>query len=208
MAAAVQRSAIEADRHRFTLRQTRRTVLMTFSTMLVQASARRSSFGRPSRVTVRISPRPSRMLADTPGASCSSRRARLRISFSVTWLRTAQNLINIVAGAPEHVREVSPIDEATRFEAPSKTVHRWQSRGERQTVDANPVGNYEWVGHDVERMHAPLDRPDGGCDIFCLPDFEHRNLDAECAGSSLSLAYLQQSVGIAGICHDRQPAET
>ena len=82
MADAIQCSAIEADRHRFTLRQTRRTVLMTFSTMLVQASARRSSFGRPSRVTVRISSRPSRMLADTPGASCYSRLARLRINLS------------------------------------------------------------------------------------------------------------------------------
>jgi hypothetical protein len=31
IAAAVQRIAIEAERHRFTLRQTRRTVFMTFS---------------------------------------------------------------------------------------------------------------------------------------------------------------------------------
>jgi hypothetical protein len=41
IAAAVQRIAIEAERHRFTFRQTRRTVLMTFSMMLVQASERR-----------------------------------------------------------------------------------------------------------------------------------------------------------------------
>ena len=51
MAAAVQRIAIEAERHRFTLRHTRRTVLMAFSMMLVQARERRSSFGKPSRVT-------------------------------------------------------------------------------------------------------------------------------------------------------------
>jgi hypothetical protein len=38
---------------------TRRTVLMAFSMMLVQASERRSSFGNPSRVTVRISSMPS-----------------------------------------------------------------------------------------------------------------------------------------------------
>ena len=55
MAAAVQRIAIEAERHRFTFRHTRRTVLMTFSMMLVQASERRSSFGNPRRVMVRIS---------------------------------------------------------------------------------------------------------------------------------------------------------
>ena len=40
MAAAVQRIAIEAERHRFTFRQTRRTVPITFSMMLVQASKR------------------------------------------------------------------------------------------------------------------------------------------------------------------------
>ena len=49
IAAAVQRIAIEAERQRFTLRQTRRTVPITFSIMLVQASERRSSFGSPSR---------------------------------------------------------------------------------------------------------------------------------------------------------------
>jgi hypothetical protein len=43
IAAAVQRSAIEADRHRSPLWQTRRTVLMTFSTMLVHAPIRRRS---------------------------------------------------------------------------------------------------------------------------------------------------------------------
>ena len=60
--AAVQRIAIEAERQRFTLRQTRRTVPITFSIMLVQASERRSSFGNPSRVTVRC--RPSSPLPD------------------------------------------------------------------------------------------------------------------------------------------------
>ena len=43
IAAAVQRSAISAPRHRLTLRQTRRTVPFMFSMMLVQASDRRSS---------------------------------------------------------------------------------------------------------------------------------------------------------------------
>ena len=49
----------------------------------VGAGQRAAQFGRkPRRMTVRISSRPSRMLAETPGASCSRRRARLRISFS------------------------------------------------------------------------------------------------------------------------------
>src|ERR1700758_3229266 len=67
MAAAVQRIALEAERHRFTLRQTRRTLPITFSMMLVQASERRSSFGNLSRVTVRISSMPSRIEPETPG---------------------------------------------------------------------------------------------------------------------------------------------
>jgi hypothetical protein len=57
-----------AFRHRFTLRQTRRTVPITFSMELVQASERRSCAGSPRRLTVRISSIPSRMLPATPGA--------------------------------------------------------------------------------------------------------------------------------------------
>src|SRR5216683_6395214 len=82
MAAAVQRKAIEDELQRFTLWVTRRTVPIIFSMMLVQASERRNSAGRPSLLTVRISSNPSRMLFETPGASRSRRWARLRISFS------------------------------------------------------------------------------------------------------------------------------
>src|SRR6516164_9680854 len=58
-----------AFRHRFTLRQTRRTVPIMFSIELVQASERLSVTGKPRRLTVSISSSPSRMLAATPGAS-------------------------------------------------------------------------------------------------------------------------------------------
>ena len=60
MAAAVQRKAIEGELQRFTLRVTRRTVPIIFSMMLVQASERRNSAGRPSLLTVRISSNPSK----------------------------------------------------------------------------------------------------------------------------------------------------
>src|SRR5215471_4021332 len=62
MPAAVQRNAIAAFRHRFTLRQTRRTVPIMFSIELVQASERLSFTGKPRRLTVSISSSPS-----TPG---------------------------------------------------------------------------------------------------------------------------------------------
>ena len=90
MAAAVQRIAIEAERHRFTFRQTRRTVPITFSMMLVQASERRSSFGSRSRVTVRISSMPSRIEPETPDQSRSRRWARLRSSFSALSASSSQ----------------------------------------------------------------------------------------------------------------------
>src|SRR5947209_7671392 len=60
MPAAVQRNAITAFRHRFTLRQTRRTVPIMFSIELVQASERLSFTGKPRRLTVSISSSPSR----------------------------------------------------------------------------------------------------------------------------------------------------
>ena len=70
------------SRARVTFRCTVRTVPIAFSMALVQASERRSCGGRPSRITVRISSRPSRIEPETPGASCSRRRARLRKSRS------------------------------------------------------------------------------------------------------------------------------
>ena len=63
MPAAVQRNAIAAFRHRFTLRQTRRTVPIMFSIELVQASERLSFIGKPRRLTVSISSSPSRLYA-------------------------------------------------------------------------------------------------------------------------------------------------
>jgi hypothetical protein len=72
IAAAVQRKAMGgAERQRFTFRYPRRTVAITFSTMLEQASERRSSFGKPSRVAVRISSIPSRIEPETPDQSRS-----------------------------------------------------------------------------------------------------------------------------------------
>ena len=87
-------------------------------------------------------------------------------------------------------------------------VHRRQSRGERQGVDANPVGGYERVGTDIKRLRAALERLEGGRDILGSPDFECSDLEAERAGRCLNLAHIQHGGGIADIGHDRQPAET
>jgi hypothetical protein len=48
-------------------------VPITFSMMLAQASERHRGSGKPRRITVNISSSPSRVLAPTPGATCSNR---------------------------------------------------------------------------------------------------------------------------------------
>src|SRR5262245_43624228 len=58
MAVAVHRNAIRASRQRLTLRQTCRSTAIRLSIALVQPSERRSSFGRPNRITVSISSSP------------------------------------------------------------------------------------------------------------------------------------------------------
>ena len=69
----------------------------------------------------------------------------------VAWLRPAQNLVDIIGGAPEQVREVRSIGHQTsRFDELPKTVHRWQSRGQRQGIDANAVGVNERVDTDIQ----------------------------------------------------------
>jgi hypothetical protein len=75
------------------LRHTRRTVPITFSIILVQASERRSSFGNPSRVTVRISSMPSRIELATPDQSRSRRWARCAAAFQLCRRRPAPMLV-------------------------------------------------------------------------------------------------------------------
>ena len=87
-------------------------------------------------------------------------------------------------------------------------MHRRQSRGEREGVDANPVGAYERVGDDIKCIRATLERFEGGRDILRSPDFDCGDFEAERAASCLNLAHLQHGCGIVDIGHDRQPAET
>ena len=54
-----------------------------------------------------------------------------------------------------------------------------------------------------------LDRGEGGRDIFCSPDFEWRNFDAQlCELRPEPHPQFQHSLGIANISHDCQSAET
>src|SRR5215470_9500704 len=69
----------------------------------------------------------------------------------------AQNLVDIVGGAPELVRDVCTIGHQTsRFDELPVIVDRRQSRALRQGDDANPVGGHERVAKNIERIRATL----------------------------------------------------
>src|SRR5262245_55842187 len=58
----------------------------------------------------------------------------------VRGLCAAQNLVDIVAGAPEQVRDVCPVgDQTSRVDLLASTMHRRQSCAQRQSVDPKAV---------------------------------------------------------------------
>src|SRR5262249_54464144 len=63
------------------------------------------------------------------------------------------------------------------------------------------------VTTNIERVCPIPERLEGWCDVLCSPHFPSDHLKAELAGSGLSLAHLQRSLG-AYIAQDRQPAQT
>src|SRR2546425_4178307 len=65
----------------------------------------------------------------------------------VARLCPAQNLVDKIGGAPVQVRSVWSIGhETSRFDVLPNGMQRWQSRAQRQGVDANPVAVCERVG--------------------------------------------------------------
>src|SRR6266436_4952621 len=130
----------------------------------------------------------------------------------VGWLRSAQNLIDIVASAPEEVWEVGSIGHQTsRFDVLPLIIGRRQSRAERQGVDANPVGDHERVASDIKGLRAALERLERGSDIFGAPNFECDDIEAERLGRRLNLAHLHSADGLltlAKTANRRRPGTT
>jgi hypothetical protein len=110
IAGAVHRNAIRASRQRLPLQQTCRTTAIRLSIALVHPSERRSPSGRPRRITVSISSSSSRIEAETPAASWSS-RVRLRRT------RSACSAVGLSEGLTQHLldagvqRRVEPLDD-------------------------------------------------------------------------------------------------
>ena len=68
-------------------------------------------------------------------------------------LRPAQNLIDVISGAPKKIRVVwSKGNQTSRFYVISRSMNRRQSRADRQYVDSNSVGACERVGTDIKRL--------------------------------------------------------
>ncbi len=68
-----------------------------------------------------------------------------------------------------------------------EVVHHRQARGQRQGVDAKPVGApRKKVLTDKECVRAAFDRFQGGRDILRPPDFKRVDLEAEHAGRRLT----------------------
>src|SRR6266581_953120 len=78
-------------------------------------------------------------------------------------LRPAQNLVDIIGRASEQVREVCSVRHQTAgFDVLPIIEARRKSCGKRQSVDSHPVGHYERVAKDIERLRAALERLEGG----------------------------------------------
>src|SRR5262249_56980013 len=95
------------------------------------------------------------------------------LDWDVGGLGPAQNLIDIVASAPEEVCEVGSIGHQTsRFDELPLIIGRRQSRAERQGVDAYPVSDHERVASDIQGLRAALERLERGSAIFSSPNFD------------------------------------
>src|SRR6516225_2026511 len=90
----------------------------------------------------------------------------------ISRLRAAQNLVDMVSGASIHVREVCSIGHQTsHFDPFPELVHRRQSRGQRQRIDAKAVGIHERVKSDIKRLLVAIERLGGRDDVFASPNF-------------------------------------
>jgi hypothetical protein len=67
----------------------------------------------------------------------------------ISRLRTTENLVNVVARTPPHVRKVWSVGhQDARFDMLPNAVHRRQSRAQRQGADAGPISDGDIAAFD------------------------------------------------------------
>src|SRR5436189_1759535 len=87
--------------------------------------------------------------------------------WDVARLRPAQNLVDILGGAPELVRVVCSIGhQPSHSDVLAKPVDCRQSRAQRQGDDANAVGEYERVTTDIQSLCATFEHLESGRHIL------------------------------------------
>src|SRR5262245_55357193 len=75
-------------------------------------------------------------------------------------------------------------------------------------MNASAVRYYEWVGTDIKRLRAVLERLKAGHDIFCSSDFERGGLEAQRTSRCLHLAHFQHRSRGTDIGQNRQMAKS
>src|SRR5450755_4149039 len=106
-------------------------------------------------------------------------------------LRAAQNLVDIVRGAPKQIRHVWPIGHQTaRFGKLSKAVHGRQPRPERQGIDAQPIGREQRIAAEIECFRAAFERIKRGREILGSPNLRSDDSETEPARRCLRLVHL------------------
>src|SRR5262249_16780682 len=96
--------------------------------------------------------------------------------------------------------------QTSRVDLLASTVHRRQSRVQRQSVEPNPVGGEERVGRNVKCLYATLERLKRGRDILRTPEVAGDDLKAQWIRHSLTRGQVLQGGGVTAIGHYRQPA--
>src|SRR5215510_1064566 len=127
---------------------------------------------------------------------------------TVAWLCPAQNLVDVVTGAPEQVRDVRSVGhEPSGLNILPSRRNRWKMGACRQDIDPGAVADQQRIGTNKKEFGAVCETVEGGRDILGAPDFQRADRKAERAGCRLNLIHLQSVGRIPDISQNRQPAE-
>src|SRR5262249_55065262 len=102
------------------------------------------------------------------------------LDWNVARFCAAENLIDIIGGAPEQIWVVGSVGyQTSRFDVVPRTMHRWQSRARRQDVDANPVGVGESIRTNIQCFCSASKCLEGRNDILRSANFELVRFETE-----------------------------
>src|SRR5262249_29800398 len=114
------------------------------------------------------------------------------LDWDVGRFRAAQNLVDIIGRTPKQVGVIrSEGHQPSTFDILPSPVYGWQPRADRQDIDWNSVATHKPVDTDINRLAAPLDCIEGGCDVPRAPDLEGVYFKTKRTGCCPNLGQLQ-----------------